>query len=78
MLVVDAYRSISLEKAFTRLRQLDMTYGLPDRIRTDNGTLFAANALSRLSQFSLSFIKLGIYLELGSPVYFAGIESSKR
>jgi len=43
------------------------TYGLPSRIRTDNGVPFASNALARLSQLSVWFIKLGIYPELIEP-----------
>ena len=42
-------------------------YGLPNRIRTDNGVPFASNALARLSQLSVWFIKLGIYPELIEP-----------
>ena len=42
-------------------------YGLPERIRTDNGVPFASNALARLSQLSVWFIKLGIYPELIEP-----------
>ncbi len=45
-------------------RRLFRRYGLPDRIRTDNGALFAVNALGRLSRLSVSFIELGIYPEL--------------
>jgi hypothetical protein len=35
---------------------------------------FASNALARLSQLSVWFVKLGIYPELHSPAPFAGIE----
>jgi putative transposase len=52
---------------FTRLfREL----GLPDRIRTDNGTPFASNALGRLSRLSVWFVRLGIlpqFIEPGCP-----------
>ena len=49
---------------FTRLfRQ----YGLPERIRTDNGTPFASNALGRLSRLSVWFIQVGILPELIEP-----------
>lgn len=40
---------------------------MPNRIRTDNGVPFASNALARLSQLSVWFIKLGIYPELIEP-----------
>jgi len=43
------------------------SYGLPNRIRTDNGVPFASNALARLSQLSVWFIKFGIYPELIEP-----------
>ncbi len=49
---------------FTRLfRQ----HGLPERIRTDNGTPFASNALGRLSRLSVWFIQVGILPELIEP-----------
>jgi putative transposase len=42
-------------------------YGLPNRMRTDNGSPFASNALGRLSCLSVWWIKLGIYPELIEP-----------
>jgi putative transposase len=63
----DAHPAISLEKSFAHFRHLFDTFGLPDRIRTDNGVPFASNALARLSQLSVWFIKLGIYPELIEP-----------
>ena len=42
-------------------------YGLPSRIRTDNGVPFAAATLGRLSQLSVWWIKLGILPELIEP-----------
>ncbi len=67
LLGVDAHPNISLEKTVQHVRVLFDTYGLPNRIRTDNGTPFASNALARLSQLSVWFIKLGIYPELIEP-----------
>ncbi len=67
LLGVDAHPAISLEKTFTHFTQLFETYGLPNRIRTDNGVPFASNALARLSRLSVWFIKLGIYPELIEP-----------
>ena len=61
LLGVDAHPAISLEKTFTHFGRLFETYGLPDRIRTDNSAPFASNALARLWVW---FIKLGIYPEL--------------
>lgn len=42
-------------------------YGLPERIRTDNGIPFASNALGRLSQLSIWWIRLGVFPELIEP-----------
>lgn len=47
--------------------QLFREYGLPERIRSDNGAPFASNALGRLSQLSVWFIRLGIIPELIEP-----------
>jgi len=63
----DAHNAISLEhtkKCFTRLFR---EYGLPLRIRTDNGVPFASNALARLSTLSAWWVKLGIYPEQIEP-----------
>jgi transposase InsO family protein len=62
-----AHPAISLEKSFLHFRELFETYGLPHRIRTDNGVPFASSALGRLSQLSVWFIRLGIYPELIEP-----------
>ena len=67
LLGVDAHPAISLEKTFRYFTTVFHSYGLPNRIRTDNGTPFASNALARLSQLSVWFIKLGIYPELIEP-----------
>ena len=49
---------------FTRIFQ---EYGLPSRIRTDNGAPFATTALNRLSTLSVWWMKLGIRPELIEP-----------
>jgi transposase InsO family protein len=67
LLGCDAHPAISLEKTVAHFKALFATYGLPQRIRTDNGVPFASNALARLSQLSVWFIKLGIYPELIEP-----------
>jgi transposase InsO family protein len=67
LLGCDAHPAISLEKSFAHFQGLFATYGLPHRIRTDNGVPFASNALGRLSQLSVWFIRLGIYPELIEP-----------
>ena len=63
----DAHPEVSLEKTKQHFIRLFDTYGLPHRIRTDNGVPFASNALARLSQLSVWFIQLGIYPELIEP-----------
>ncbi len=52
------------KRVFTRLFR---EYGIPDRIRTDNGVPFASNALGRLSRLSIWWIKLGILPDLIEP-----------
>ncbi len=42
-------------------------YGLPVRIRTDNGTPFASSALGRLSALAVWWIRLGILPDLTEP-----------
>ncbi len=55
--------------ALTRpvLEHLLREYGLPARIRTDNGAPFAGMALARLSTLAVWWIKLGILPELIEP-----------
>jgi len=42
-------------------------FGLPQRIRTDNGVPFATNTLGRLSQLSAWWVRLGILPECIEP-----------
>lgn len=51
------------------LERLFRTYGLPDRIRSDNGSPFATCALGRLSALSVWWLKLGILPELIQPAH---------
>ena len=44
-------------------------FGLPERIRTDNGVPFATVALCRLSELSVWWLKLGIQPELIEPAH---------
>lgn len=48
-------------------RRLFREFGLPDRIRTDNGAPFASVGLARLSALSVWWIRLGIMPELIEP-----------
>jgi putative transposase len=52
------------KKALTKLFK---KYGMPKRIRSDNGAPFAAHTLGRLSKLSVWLIKLGIHPELTQP-----------
>jgi putative transposase len=49
------------------LTRLFQEYGLPQRIRTDNGAPFASCALARLSQLSVWLLRCGIQPELIEP-----------
>jgi putative transposase len=55
---------VGARPVFTRLFR---EFGLPERIRSDNGAPFASNALGRLSQLSVWFVTLGIVPELIEP-----------
>jgi transposase InsO family protein len=55
------------QPVFTRVFK---AFGLPRRIRTDNGVPFATNTLARLSQLSAWWVRLGIlpeFIEPGKP-----------
>jgi putative transposase len=56
--------TVESKPVFTRLFQ---EYGLPDRIRSDNGAPFATTTLCRLSELSVWWLKLGIRPELIQP-----------
>jgi len=47
--------------------RLFQVFGLPERIRTDNGTPFASMALGHLSRLSIWWIKLGLLPDLIEP-----------
>ena len=57
----------TLEETKQVFKRVFRTYGLPDRIRTDNGVPFASMALARLSQLSVWWLELGITPELIEP-----------
>jgi putative transposase len=59
----------SQELAQPIFERLFRAYGLPARLRTDNGPPFATCALGRLSQLSLWWLKLGITPELIEPAH---------
>ena len=51
------------------VQRLFQEYGLPELLRTDNGVPFATQALGRLSQLSVWWIRLGIYPDLIEPAH---------
>lgn len=54
------------QPVFARLFQ---RYGLPERIRRDNGPPFASNAMGRLSTLSVWWVQLGIRPDLIEPAH---------
>lgn len=67
LLGCEAHPAISMEQTIAFFLQLFRTYGLPNRIRTDNGVPFASCALGRLSQLQVVCIKYGVCPELIEP-----------
>ena len=57
-------RVAEAKPVFTRLFK---EFGLPKRIRTDNGVPLATNTLGRLSQLSAWWVRLGIFPECIEP-----------
>lgn len=61
---------LDLQATLQRFRGLFREFGLPQRIRTDNGHPFASNAIARLSKLSVWWVTLGIipeFIEPGKP-----------
>ena len=67
LLGCQAHKAISLVESKRYFTLLFNKYGLPQRIRTDNGVPFASSAIARLSKLSVWWIKLGIYPEQIEP-----------
>jgi hypothetical protein len=67
LLACQARSSTAFATAMPVFRRLFQEFGLPERIRTDNGGPFAAVSLGRLSTLSAWFIRLGIQRELIEP-----------
>ena len=64
---MQAFLSPNLHNTKEVLKRLFREYGLPRRIRSDNGPPFASTALCRLSRLSVWLIRLGIEVELIEP-----------
>jgi transposase InsO family protein len=67
LLACRGLRSTEIQPARVTFERAFRQFGLPQRIRSDNGTPFASNALGRLSGLSVWFIRLGIMPELIEP-----------
>jgi transposase InsO family protein len=67
LLACRGLRSVETTGARGVFERLFRAYGLPARIRSDNGVPFATAALGRLSALSAWWIKLGITPELIEP-----------
>ena len=70
LLEIRAMPRLSLEATHRSFRRLFREFGLPKRIRTDNGHPFASCAIAGLSKLSIWWISLGIlpeYIEPGKP-----------
>jgi len=67
LLCVDAKPGTQLCGVVTSMRRLFAVYGLPQRIKSDNGSPFAGSGLARLSRLSVWFMSLGIEVEHITP-----------
>src|SRR6266403_4578472 len=69
LLGCQALTSTAVAEAKPIFTRLFHEYGLPTRIRTDNGVPFATTALGRLSTLSAWWVRLGIRPELIEPAH---------
>ena len=67
LLGCQALSSTKVDEAKPIFTRIFREYGLPTRIRTDNGVPFATNTLARLSQLSAWWVRLGVLPELIEP-----------
>ena len=67
LLALKAVASTAGEEAWPVFEGLFEAYGLPDRLRSDNGPPFASAGITGLTPLSVRFIKLGIALERIDP-----------
>ena len=67
LLACRALTSVRTSETRPMFERLFRERGLPDRMRSDNGTPFASIALGRLSALSVWWIRLGILPELIEP-----------
>lgn len=67
LLGCQALSSTKVEESKPIFSRIFKEYGLPNRIRTDNGVPFATNTLARLSRLSAWWVRLGVMPELIEP-----------
>ncbi len=67
LLGCQALDSIAVARSKPVFTRLFKEFGLPHRIRTDNGVPFATNTLARLSSLSAWWVRLGVMPELIEP-----------
>lgn len=67
LLACDALKGPRLKETKAAFTKLFKEYGLPERIRSDNGVPFASTACGGLSRLSIWWIKLGIRPERIKP-----------
>jgi transposase InsO family protein len=67
LLGCQALSSTRVEEAKPVFTRIFREFGLPTRIRTDNGVPFATNTLARLSRLSAWWVRLGVLPELIEP-----------
>ena len=67
LLGCQALPSTAVHEAKPVFTRLFREYGLPTRIRTDNGVPFATNTLARLSALSAWWVRLGVLPDLIEP-----------
>lgn len=67
LLGLAATGSTCMREAWPVFERLFKEYGLPDRLRSDNGVPFASSGVTGLTGLSVRFVKLGIGLERIDP-----------
>jgi transposase InsO family protein len=67
LLTCTALRCTKFDPAWTVFDQLFAEYGVPERIRSDNGVPFASVGVGRLSRLSVYWMSLGIEVERTRP-----------
>lgn len=67
LLGCECQESVATQATIKNFKRLFKVYGVPERIRSDNGAPFASKATAGLSRLSVWWIKLGIHPERIEP-----------